>query len=313
MNGQIATGWVDIAGMAAYTALPVGVRRPVGVLVAGEIFGVSGYARRMADRLAGLGHAAVVPDFNHRHELRPSPAPSAAPTAAPAAVGPAGPSTGTSAGSSAGPSAGPSVSSPAGSSAGLVREGVEAGGGVPLAGDPVTGGPLGRVVELPVDAAGRERGLELAWLLRREQVLDDARAASEHLRRVGARPAAAVGFSLGGHVVCSVAGELGLSAAVALYPGWLTGTELPLSRPEPTLERAARAPGRLVVLLGADDPIIDGAQQRAIAERLETVVYPGASHGFAADERDTFHPASAQDAWRRIEDVLDEVRRSRTE
>lgn len=188
MNGQITTGWVDIAGMAAYTALPVGVRRPVGVLVAGEIFGVSGYVRRMADRLAGLGHAAVVPDFNHRHELRPSPAPSAAPTAAPATVGPAtvgpaGPSTGTSAGSSAGPSAGPSVSSPAGSSAGLVREGVEAGGGVPLAGDPVTGGPLGRVVELPVDAAGRERGLELAWLLRREQVLDDARAASEHLRR----------------------------------------------------------------------------------------------------------------------------------
>ncbi|MGW2223237.1 dienelactone hydrolase family protein [Nonomuraea sp. NPDC001684] len=270
MNGQITTGWVDIAGMAAYTALPVGVRRPVGVLVAGEIFGVSGYARRMADRLAGLGHAAVVPDFNHRHELLPS---------------------------------------PAGSSAGLVREGV----GVPVAVDAVTGGPLGRVVELPVDAAGRERGLELAWLLRREQVLDDARAASEHLRRVGARPAAAVGFSLGGHVVCSVAGELGLAAAVALYPGWLTGTELPLSRPEPTLERAARAPGRLVVLLGADDPIIDGAQQRAIAERLETVVYPGASHGFAADERDTFHPAAAQDAWRRIEDVLDEVRRSRAE
>ncbi|MFI7689696.1 dienelactone hydrolase family protein [Nonomuraea sp. NPDC049655] len=278
MNGQITTGWVDIAGMAAYTALPVGVRRPVGVLVAGEIFGVSGYARRMADRLAGLGHAAVVPDFNHRHELRPF---------------------------------------PAGSSAGLVPEGVEAGVeagvGVTVAGDAVTGGPLGRVVELPVDAAGRERGLELAWLLRREQVLDDARAASEHLRRVGARPAAAVGFSLGGHVVCSVAGELGLAAAVALYPGWLTGTELPLSRPEPTLERAARAPGRLVVLLGADDPIIDGAQQRAIAERLETVVYPGASHGFAADERDTFHPAAAQDAWRRIEDVLDEVRRSRTE
>ncbi|MER6579930.1 dienelactone hydrolase family protein [Nonomuraea sp. NPDC001023] len=267
MNGQITTGWVDIAGMAAYTALPVGVRRPVGVLVAGEIFGVSGYARRMADRLAGLGHAAVVPDFNHRHELRPSPAPSEAPRG-------------------------------------------EAG--VPVAVDAVTGGPPGRVVELPADAAGRERGLELAWLLRREQVLDDARAAAEHLRRVGAGPAAAVGFSLGGHVVCSVAGELGLAAAVALYPGWLTGTELPLSRPEPTLERAARAPGRLVVLLGADDPIIDGAQQRAIAQRLETVVYPGASHGFAADERDTFHPASAEDAWRRIQDVLEEVRRSRT-
>ncbi|MEU1724531.1 dienelactone hydrolase family protein [Nonomuraea sp. NPDC005692] len=183
----------------------------------------------------------------------------------------------------------------------------------PVAVDPVTGGPLGRVVELPADADGRERGLELAWLLRREQVLADARAASEHLRSVGAWPAAAVGFSLGGHVVCSVAGELGLAAAVALYPGWLTGTELPLSRPEPTLERAARAPGRLVVLLGADDPIIDGDQQRAIGERMETVVYPGASHGFAADERDSFHPASARDAWRRIEEVLDEVRRSRTD
>ncbi|MFI6182456.1 dienelactone hydrolase family protein [Nonomuraea sp. NPDC051191] len=167
MNAQITTGWVDIAGMTAYTALPVGTRRPVGVLVAGEIFGVSRYARRMPDRLAGLGH-----------------------------------------------------------------------------------------------------------------------------------------------VVCSVAGELGLSAAVALYPGWLTGTDLPLSRPEPTLEPAARAPGRLVVLLGADDPIIDARQQEAIGERLETVVYPGAGHGFAADERDSFHPASAREAWRLIEEVLDQVRRS---
>ncbi|MEU5863439.1 dienelactone hydrolase family protein [Nonomuraea sp. NPDC047529] len=249
MNAQITTGWVDIAGMTAYTALPVGTRRPVGVLVAGEIFGVSRYARRMADRLAGLGHAVVVPDFNHRHDLGP-------------------------------------------------------------AADPATDVPWGRVVELPADAAGRERGLELAWLLRRDQVLADARAASEHLRSLGAFPAAAVGFSLGGHVVCSVAGELGLSAAVALYPGWLTGTDLPLSRPEPTLEPAARAPGRLVVLLGADDPIIDARQQEAIGERLETVVYPGAGHGFAADERDSFHPASAREAWRLIEEVLDQVRRS---
>ncbi|WP_185844842.1 dienelactone hydrolase family protein [Nonomuraea sp. WAC 01424] len=240
MNGRITTGWVDIAGMTAYTALPVGVRRPVGVLVAGEIFGVSGYVRRMADRLAGLGHAVVVPDFNHRHGLRAG----------------------------------------------------------------VTGGPKGRVVELPADAAGRERGLELAWLLRREQVLSDAGAALEHLRQVGADPAAAVGFSLGGHVVCSVAGELGLRAAVALYPGWLTGTQLPLSRPVPTLELAARAAGRLVVLLGADDPIIDAGQQRAIAERLETVVFAGAGHGFAADERDSFHADSAREAWKLIEEVL---------
>ncbi|MFB9200062.1 dienelactone hydrolase family protein [Nonomuraea spiralis] len=265
MNGRITTGWVDIAGMTAYTALPVGVRRPVGVLVAGEIFGVSGYVRRMADRLAGLGHAVVVPDFNHRHGLR----------------------------------AGRSAAS-------------GAGGVVPLAVsltvDPVTGGPKGRVVELPADAAGRERGLELAWLLRREEVLSDAGAALEHLRQVGADPAAAVGFSLGGHVVCSVAGELGLRAAVALYPGWLTGTELPLSRPVPTLELAARAAGlsagRLVVLLGADDPIIDAGQQRAIAERLETVAFAGAGHGFAADERDSFHADSAREAWKLIEEVL---------
>lgn len=235
VNTEITTGWADLAGMTAYTARPAEPRRPVGVLVAGEIFGLTGYVRRMTERLAGLGYTAIAPDFNHRTNPRPNPP------------------------------------------------------------------------ELPADAAGRERGLELAWLLRRQEVLDDARAALAHL---GMPHQAAVGFSLGGHVVCTVAGQLGLEAAVALYPGWLTGTQLPLSRPEPTLELAAKAAGRIVVLLGADDPVIDAEQQQAIAEHLETVVYPGATHGFAADERDTFHPASAEDAWRRIEDVLGRVGRS---
>lgn len=233
VNRQITTAWVDIDGMRAYTATPPAPRRAVGVLVGSEIFGLTGYLRRMTDRLARLGYAAIAPDFNHRTNPRPHPP------------------------------------------------------------------------ELPPDAAGRERGLELAWLLTRQEVLDDARAALAHLREhAGTRHDTAVGFSLGGHVACAVAGELGLQATVALYPGWLTGTQLPLSRPQPTLERAAGATGRLVVLLGADDPIIDAQQQQAIAERLETVVYPGATHGFAADERDTYHPASAEDAWRRIEDVL---------
>jgi len=43
---------------------------------------------------------------------------------------------------------------------------------------------------------------------------------------------------------------------------------------------------------------------RAANVRHELVEYPGATHGFLCDRRDTYEPAAAQDAWRRIKELL---------
>ena len=47
------------------------------------------------------------------------------------------------------------------------------------------------------------------------------------------------------------------------------------------------------------------AQQRAALMDAagvahETIIYPGAGHAFMNDRRPVYHPAAAEDAWRRI-------------
>lgn len=206
------------------------------VLIGCEIFGVTPYIRRMADRVASLGYVAVAPDFYHR----------------------------------------------------------DAPG-----------------VELAADAAGRERGLELMRGLGRDMVRRDLDAVVAYLRR---RPdtsgtAAMVGFSLGGHIAYLAAAHLGLKAVAAFYPGWLTTAAVPLSTPRPTIELTGDIDGRILLLLGGADHLIDAAERERIAARFagtahELVVYPDAPHGFACDERETYREEPTRDAWDRVAKLL---------
>lgn len=56
----------DFPVMNAYTARPDAPGAWPVVLVGFEMFGITPYIRRTADRLAGMGYLAVVPDFYHR-------------------------------------------------------------------------------------------------------------------------------------------------------------------------------------------------------------------------------------------------------
>ncbi len=93
--------------------------------------------------------------------------------------------------------------------------------------------------ELAHDDAGRERGFELLRELERDEAVADVRAAVDHLRAGGARSVALLGLSLGGHVAYLAATAIDVAAVVCAYPGWLAGTEIGLSRPEPTLTLTA--------------------------------------------------------------------------
>ncbi len=171
--------------------------------------------------------------------------------------------------------------------------------------------PDGSHTELPADAGGRARGLELVNGLRREQVEADVRAAAGYL---AARPDAAgqtamIGLSAGGHIAYYAATRVPLAALAVFYPGWLTGRETGLSRPEPVLASTPRLAGLstpVLVLAGAGDHLYAPGDLDAIEAALagagvahEVVVYPDTPHGFACFERDTYRPEAAADAWER--------------
>ena len=232
---------VGAGEMSAYVARPAVPGRRPAVIVGFEMFGVTAYIRRTAERLAALGQVAIVPDFYHR--------------TAPGFAGVA-------------------------------------------------------------DEQGRAEGYALLDRLDRDEVRADLTAVLAHLERradTGGRTGM-VGFSLGGHLAYFAATQVPLAAVAVVYPGWLDVTGTALSKREPLLALTpgmAAQGGRLLYLIGADDHVVTADQTRLTEQALtaasvphEVVIYPDTPHGFLADERDTFRPGPAEDAWRRIAEFL---------
>lgn len=160
--------------------------------------------------------------------------------------------------------------------------------------------------ELPRDDAGRTRGFELLHLMTRDQVLADVGAAIGHLRAQSSGQVGMVGLSMGGHIAYLAATAYDLDAVVVFYGGWLTTTEVPLSRPEPTLSRTSGITARVLFLVGEDDHIIPPEVRQEIRDALheagvphELVAYPGVGHRFLGTDT-AADRAAAADAWQRV-------------
>ena len=74
-----------------------------------------------------------------------------------------------------------------------------------------------------------------------------------------------------------------------------------------TIGRTHKIKGRILCLFGEKDGYIPSDQVEAIKAALkdagvnhETVVYPGADHGFFCDQRESHQQAAATDAWDRV-------------
>ncbi|MBL7492737.1 dienelactone hydrolase family protein [Frankia sp. AgB1.9] len=158
------------------------------------------------------------------------------------------------------------------------------------------------------DDDGRRAGFALLHKLSRAGAIADVRAAMTTLTgRYAVREVALVGFSAGGHLAYLAAASLPVSRTAVLYGGWLPTTDIPLSRPEPTLELTPGISGQVLCLYGGNDALIDADQLERISTALrsneiqhELVVYPGVQHAFFWTGTPAFDRDARDDAMKRI-------------
>jgi len=112
-------------------------------------------------------------------------------------------------------------------------------------------------------------------------------------------------MSFGGHVAILAAALLGLRACIAMYAGWLAGTAIAASRPEPT--GCLPLAGRLLILAGEEDRMVPSADidaLRAWQPRAQIITYPAIGHRFCSVGRPGYNAQAAADAWARVAQFL---------
>ncbi len=138
-------------------------------------------------------------------------------------------------------------------------------------------------------------------------MLADVRAALAFLDaqpEVARRAYGAVGFCMGGRLAVLSAIALGerIAAAASFYGGGIAPDQPRFFTP--LRERLAEVRAALLLVYGADDAGIAPSEHGRIAETLSAhkvrytlSVYPGAPHGFASRDRESYRPAQAEAAW----------------
>jgi len=145
-----------------------------------------------------------------------------------------------------------------------------------------------------------------------DKIVADMEAVTSYLQQqsfVRADRIGMTGFCMGGRVTFLTAcRNPAIKAAAPFYGGGIGSVMMPGERtPKAPLEHADRLSCPMLLFFGENDPFIPLDEVRKIESRLaelkkqaEVVVYPGAPHGFFCEERDSYRPDAAADAWQRL-------------
>ncbi len=138
------------------------------------------------------------------------------------------------------------------------------------------------------------------------KVMGDVGAAISHLKSqsyVKTGSIGVTGFCMGGRFTYLTAAHHNkdIKAAVAFYGGGI-----PMGNPSP-LDRTGEIGGPIYLFFGGKDPLIPQEHVEKINKALTDnkksfvlKVYPEATHGFFCNERESYHPDSAKDAWEKF-------------
>jgi carboxymethylenebutenolidase len=149
-----------------------------------------------------------------------------------------------------------------------------------------------------------QAAIELMQKLDDDKVIADLQQVITHLKAqtfVNGDRLGMTGFCMGGKLTFLAACKLpsDIKAAVTFYGGDIAGDS-----PRAALKCAADLQAPMLCLFGEQDPYIPRSQVQRIEDTLRTLgksfevkVYAGAEHGFFCDERASFQPEAANDAW----------------
>ncbi len=163
-----------------------------------------------------------------------------------------------------------------------------------------------REQERVVPYAELQKAMGIMNRLQDPKVMSDVGAVISHLKGqnyVKAGSIGVTGFCMGGRFTYLAAAHHNkdVKAAVAFYAGGV-----PMGNPSP-LSRTGEINCPIYLFFGARDPLIpqDHVAQvnKALTDNHKTFmmkVYPDATHGFFCDERQSYHPDSAKDAWEKF-------------
>ncbi|MEM7024509.1 MAG: dienelactone hydrolase family protein, partial [Pseudomonadota bacterium] len=140
-----------------------------------------------------------------------------------------------------------------------------------------------------------KRAREFLGVVDWDAMMRDVEAAVDSVRAVG--PVAVVGFCLGGSLAFLAATRIdGVVAAIGYYGGKIAAHA----------EEVPHCPTQLH--FGAEDqgiPLSDVDLVAAKRPDCEVHIYEGAGHGFNCDQRSSYHPEAAREAWNRTTSWLD--------
>ena len=137
-----------------------------------------------------------------------------------------------------------------------------------------------------------------------DQVVADLRSVITHLKAqnfVNGDRIGMTGFCMGGRITFLAACKLpsDIKAAVTFYGGSIADDS-----PTAPLNSADDLQASILCLFGEKDPYIPLVQVkkiedtlRALGKSYEVKVYTSADHGFFCDDRASYHPEAAKDAW----------------
>jgi carboxymethylenebutenolidase len=155
-----------------------------------------------------------------------------------------------------------------------------------------------------VDYDQIQEAIGLMQRLDAEKVVADLRSVIAHLKAqsfVNGDRIGITGFCMGGTIAFLAACKLptDIKAAVPFYGGSIADDS-----PTAPLNSVADLQAPVLCFFGEQDPYIPLSQVKKIEDTLRTLgkshevkVYANADHGFFCDDRASYHPEAAQDAW----------------
>lgn len=160
-----------------------------------------------------------------------------------------------------------------------------------------------------------QKGREYKAQTQADELLSDIQAAIDHVKALpNVKPDAigCIGFCFGGHVAYLAATLPDIKATASFYGAGIT-TWCP-GDGTPTLSRTADISGTLSAFFGQEDASIPADQVDQIEAELQKHQipfqvwrYPGAGHGFFCDQRASYNPEAAADAWEKVKNLFQET------